>query len=462
MFKKHGESLKIIMPLITLLYFIINFSSHATVHDVSSFCQKTGNSIVKKKIFKTVEELDSMPYEDYESKIKLVPYDIFILFNTSSVPFSRFLFSVGLNSSLKISNQNFSTNESIHKLLDNHINWLEDNMKTASVSSVVEYIEELIFSNNKYQLKLKDLCEKIKVLDCSDQSFFRLMSILVRTNNENNVPVVDKTILLYTNQRLRQLAAFAAIGLLKKVKQIDSETKVSGNIFDDIVDILKAKNVSKKEAEEFAWLFLGVYGTRGATFSVSGIPEKSKKTSTNVGVVRMSLHVLSLVISYLDKLKMNQSGQSYAFPNYLKTSCLYGKPYRFWMSAYLAKYGVEQGFSEKQSFAGSYLLGIGYDMSTSYNGRDPSTVYTTPINSDFNRSRRIDAIWEMIGSHVGSRGGVFKNNYDLDRGIGKTLEGSSAPNPLILNLKDENLKFVLSYLSVVNPQIMIGDLWRFR
>jgi hypothetical protein len=194
--------------------------------------------------------------------------------------------------------------------------------------------------------------------------------------------------------KLSQGLLFYFLDLLEKGAK---SQKSENDVFTDLVTYFKSKNYSEDDGRKLAMYFLGVYGTRGASF-LSGFNDLHPASLS-------AMVTLSLAISYLDKLALKE-GKSYAIPQQYKTGCSIGKPYHFWLSAFLNTYIKAQGYSSISGYFVPILTGITYDMVMTANGRDIAQLFTIKTPYDFYANMtRIDNFARALGSHFGKYNG---------------------------------------------------------
>lgn len=176
------------------------------------------------------------------------------------------------------------------------------------------------------------------------------------------------------------------------------------DVYADLISFFEKQGKSKSESEDLAFLYLGVYATRGASF----LRDYSFHPAATAAMV-----VLSNGISYLDKLA-HAKGKAYAIPKQFRTTCHLGKPYHFWMAAFLSQYARRQGFSRLVSYYAPLVSGLAYDFTMRSNNRYILNLFKikTPYDN-YATMTRLDNWSRAMGAHFGMhKGKVIAHNAD--------------------------------------------------
>src|SRR5207244_3343913 len=96
---------------------------------------------------------------------------------------------------------------------------------------------------------------------------------------------------------------------------------------------------SPDQAIERAWAFLGMYGTRGASFSVLA-PLANRENLP----VFLSFYLISSMMGVLDQ-RTFATGHAYSYPKSIESRCGFARPYHFWLAAYLSRFLRKKGYS---------------------------------------------------------------------------------------------------------------------
>ena len=175
---------------------------------------------------------------------------------------------------------------------------------------------------------------------------------------------------------------------------------------------------------------------------------------------RASLHVLSLVISYLDAAQRSQRHGSYIFPAVYRSSCLYGKPYHFWLAAYMSKYGYEQKFGKLRSFSLPVFLGAMYEIIADYNGREYSKIFLEGKYSVANNARRLDASMKILGAYYGIQHSTLEIPNNIDSLVLRSF--NTAKKPKRKGNTSTQAENVLAWLQSTQALRLMANLWRLQ
>jgi hypothetical protein len=212
----------------------------------------------------------------------------------------------------------------------------------------------------------------------------------------------------------------AAMTLAKTIETKIVAGKVpSGNLLDDTVAAFEAHRISHDDAVERAFKLLAMYSTNGpntSSFLERFISEANRKLYYGLGVVGTGIPLLTW--------RSQASGHAYAFPPSVHATCQNGKPYHFWLAAYLAR---ETGRAMKNSAAGrqaAYLGEVGYQMKATTASRDPNRAFMNKMFEPGNNKIRMDLAWGAAGAAFGAST-LDKDDgttYDVDASLKEILE----------------------------------------
>lgn len=206
--------------------------------------------------------------------------------------------------------------------------------------------------------------------------------------------------------------AHLAVTLINKSQYAETNNIVSGGFFEDIKKSFIKFGFSHKESEQRAWKVIAFYSTRGASMSLLG-----DVVDPQTLPVILAMMSISSIVSYLDlyPLKDRASNEKYSLPRSIKSDCAYGKPYHFWMAAYLAWHLVnEKNASPKSAILATHLAGILYEMTSITYGRNPHLTLELPKNSIHNNSIRWSLIFKDAGARYGATYGKHVLNDNID------------------------------------------------
>lgn len=213
------------------------------------------------------------------------------------------------------------------------------------------------------------------------------------------------------------------IALVVSQRLHDAESgRHEGNLFDDIEAETFRLAARTSAANDLAWEYLGMYSTRGAAMDVLA-PFFEKEN----GPLFAAYYVISAGLSLLDGYRWKAGLTPYSLPPRVTTQCNYGKPYHFWMAAYLARELRKAGKRKSTSLVATHLAGMLYSFSANSWGRDPLAPFLEPFDSIANQGTRIDLAWNDAGAWYGAQGLLRKGPpLSITQGIAEHLAESHA------------------------------------
>lgn len=208
-------------------------------------------------------------------------------------------------------------------------------------------------------------------------------------------------------------------------KQYYQNNIIYSDIEKDLRFFIKKFNpdTSNNIVENMAWNILGIYGSQGPF--LEAMAEDYDALDTGIG---FALAYLSYLISAIDA--RNIQYKLYSLPNSIKTKCVIGKPYHFWMSAFLAYKLRIQNNTARKSSLGSYDLGSIYLYIFGSNGRSNKTygwvkeILNNPnsiILNDIRLSHALHAAGAVHGACLTTELCV-RNTVDMDKLIDLSLK----------------------------------------
>ncbi|MCM0605793.1 MAG: hypothetical protein KA715_06850 [Xanthomonadaceae bacterium] len=218
-------------------------------------------------------------------------------------------------------------------------------------------------------------------------------------------------------------ASRAALKIIDRVEKKD----LTGDVLSDFVKSFQEIGLTKSQAEDRAWKLLAVWAARGPNLSVLSGFINSKNFNT-----LFALHMISSAAPYLDQLRIENKKNPYSYPPEVQTQCSYGKPYHFWLTAFLArKIGKESG-DPKAGLYASYLSQLGYQMKSKTTGRDPTRIFTLDGFDPANNKLRLDMGFASAGAVYGMRAvsQEKQKTLDVDGAIEEMIKSSSPSEKL--------------------------------
>ena len=253
-------------------------------------------------------------------------------------------------------------------------------------------------------------------------------------------------------------AMLGAQKLLARVSLSESTQQSQGSIWSDLKEVSLQCGNSPLAAEEIVWKMLGFYSIRGASMSAL-----SDLVRPDLVPMVAAFGIISAAMSELD-LFPHVKGEThlYTLPPGIQSSCAYGKPYHFWMAAYLAHALRKEGFQAKGSFQATHLMGMMYEMTSTTYGRTPYKTIATPKDSDYNNSIRLSLVMNDAGAAFGSEmkqsfliDHLYLSSYSHGRNLKASALKPSDLKPAESRSKFENLDFFLKWNKVLAPESYI-------
>lgn len=210
----------------------------------------------------------------------------------------------------------------------------------------------------------------------------------------------------------------AALKVLERVR--DNDTK-DADLFSDVERSFREAGNSPAQAKEMAWKTLGLLATGGANISARVFQLKTRLDSQTT---KVALSVIASLAPVLDS-KTFATGHPYSYPKSVHTTCDSGKPYHFWLTAYLAHALVEGGAHPAAAAAAAFTAQKGYEMFSNTPGRDPSRPFREDFQSPYADSIRMDLAYSSAGAIFGSNAiNVEKDGLDINSGVKRTFMAS--------------------------------------
>ncbi len=190
----------------------------------------------------------------------------------------------------------------------------------------------------------------------------------------------------------------------------------SGDLFSDLRASFAESGFSAERADDATWKTLALLATGGPN---TGRRTLHMRAAPEVFSTKVSLSVLSTLAPYLDSLSI-ASGHPYSYPPDVHTTCDTGKPYHFWLTAYLARSLVREGTSPRAAAAAAFLGEKGYQMMSESETRDPRQPFREPFLAAYSNSVRMD----LAVASAGAAYGAGAEAPDIDEGVRRVVLAS--------------------------------------
>ncbi len=143
---------------------------------------------------------------------------------------------------------------------------------------------------------------------------------------------------------------------------------------------------------EHTWNVIEVLSSGGANYNWRAY----ELIGTNNATVTKALTVIAQGTP-LFSFWSRGSGNFYGLPKSVSVTCDNGKPYHFWMSAYLTWRLVKMGHTKVGSAAAAYSIFKGYSFLSKSGYRDPITNFTLDSFHGYNNVQRMDMSYSAAG-----------------------------------------------------------------
>jgi hypothetical protein len=219
----------------------------------------------------------------------------------------------------------------------------------------------------------------------------------------------------------------AAITLARVVQmRIDQGGVTKSNFYEDGLSVFRTLKVDEKLLADHTFKLFAIYATNGPNtpYYISRfITDKTQNLYYGIGVISTGITVLNS--------RSMTTGHPYAYPAQVHSTCDNGKPYHFWMAAYLARrVAIETGDSEAGKIA-AYLSEVGYQMRSLAGGRQPDRPFMAKTFDPGNNKIRMDLAWGGAGVNFGvSTLSKSKKGFDVDAALKKMLGAAVVMEPL--------------------------------
>ncbi len=228
-----------------------------------------------------------------------------------------------------------------------------------------------------------------------------------------------------------QGAGKAALIIMDRVKN----KSLDGDLLTDITQAFLSSGLSQADAEDHAWNLIAVWATRGPNIKILNLLYADKSEIMPFYGTLLALDMISSAAPYLDQLRIESGKSPYSYQG-VQTTCSYGKPYHYWMSAWLTrKFGIETGSPIGAMYA-AYISELGYQMRSTTAGRDPNRAFMTDTFGSANNKIRIDLAFASAGAvygmEVASKKAISSKN--IDQAILKLMK--NAVKRPVMDLKD--------------------------
>lgn len=237
---------------------------------------------------------------------------------------------------------------------------------------------------------------------------------------------------------------------------IESRQTPEKNIFAILKSAFLQTKMSEDQAKDATWLTLGLIGTAGANTlqyaqSIEGWPKETSSKGLALGYIANSM-------TYLDFVNLSRGQAMFSYPTNIRTSCDTGKPYHFWLSAYLARELVlKANIDPKTAMKTTFLAAQGYQIKRSLfmsSGRNGiSGVFSRSNFDPVHQIIRADLAYAATGSFFGSYGenSTASKFLNVNQAIVDLLEDSGVLDPILINNSMGTLEAYSRFKRIFSP-----------
>lgn len=274
--------------------------------------------------------------------------------------------------------------------------------------------------------------------ECISHSGFRASSCLnalkilrgkVRVALYGQVPFTNIELWkkIYSTKKYDEGLRLAALQVAERML---GDLQENDNIFDDLLVAFHRSGMSSVEAIDATWTVLGVIANGGQnTLSRTVLLEWPSQKSQALGYIANSM-------TAIDLKKRQKNLSLYSFPLGIETNCDTGKPYHFWMSAYLARNLVkDEKIESNVAIAAVYISQKMYQVqrgALNAQIKSKGAIFTRPPYDPSHQIIRTDLAFAAAGAVFGalSDNTLGSKKINVDSAIVKLLEDSSVRKPL--------------------------------
>lgn len=211
-------------------------------------------------------------------------------------------------------------------------------------------------------------------------------------------------------------------------KLVSTGARPGSGLFEDLESAFRELGDDRAAAAQRAWSAMAMFSTGGPNTAMR-IHGRFGAHSKNTARVAAAVLVVTTGAQVLDA-RTAGSGNLYSLPRGVRTVCDNGKPYHFWMSAYLARRAKMEGASTGASRLAAWLLEVGYQMRSGSFDRDPKRPFTVSWDEPGNGKIRLDLAYSAAGAIYGSASEGPNPVLNLDAGLVAMLEDAEHLEPL--------------------------------
>jgi len=184
------------------------------------------------------------------------------------------------------------------------------------------------------------------------------------------------------------------------------------NLFDDLVAGFLRAGFTSIQAVDLTWESLAVIASTGPNLysRLSGIqiPKVGYPAAVALSIIASTTPILDL--------RGQIPNRMYSFPKGIEVTCDSGKPYHFWMAAYLSRELRKTGASFEISSAAAYILQKGYQTQNFGSRKGFGILGSTPLSPSSNVVR-MDLAYSTVGALFGAKSFERSQNTQAEKVI---------------------------------------------
>jgi len=241
----------------------------------------------------------------------------------------------------------------------------------------------------------------------------------------------------------------ASRGALQAAKTIIERIingKMRSNLFDDIYESYRKEGFSKENAYSMTWDLIYLSFVHGQhLYHLEQIYKHPVNKQTF-----FAAKIISAGAVLIDSLRREKDESLYTLPENIDSTCDNGKPYHFWVPAYLALQSRQDGYSESVSRRSPFLIELGYQLTSNSSGRRPDRYLSLGIYGQTNLKNRLDLSYAAAGSSFGaSLDPLF--HFDIDKSFNESIQKPLKPSSFLVKFLNNDHEKFLNLIFMMNP-----------
>lgn len=266
-------------------------------------------------------------------------------------------------------------------------------------------------------------------IDCRKGAQFIKDNMTPKTSSAGEYTALFAWKRLFADQKYQEGIRLAG---LKVIERLNHKSSNDGNIYEDLVASFAKSGLPSRDAIAATLDSLMIISNGGPNIwqRLTGVFWKNPKNTSVVA--------LSIIASGLTKLDYERSKNGlalYSYPKGIKVSCLYQKPYHFWMAAGLSYQLTHyEGLDTESTINAGFAAQKAYQINRVNSGGNVGGSIGAILNKEafdpVHQIIRLDLAFAAAGAIFGARLEHYPNTVlDIDAGIKALLYASSIEAP---------------------------------